>query len=302
MGLVIKMQNYEILEENVFLPGHVACPGCAMALSARYVLNTVGLNSIGIIPPSCMGPVMGVQPYSSIRIPIYKTPLASSAASAAGIKRALRAKGRDDVNVVALVGDGGTYDIGFQALSSIVENNEDVLYVCFDNEGYMNTGTQKSSSTPHYAFTTSTPTGKKTRKKNLPEILAAHQIPYVATANIGYLDDFIYKINKAKEIKGTRVLIVLTPCIDGWGFRDNDVVTMTRLAVQTGVFPLYEVEDGVKYTINYGSQEVPVDDFLTRQRRYRHLTQEQTEEIQREIDESWARLKKLSGINVIKDD
>jgi pyruvate/2-oxoacid:ferredoxin oxidoreductase beta subunit len=291
-----KMKHYEIAEERVFLPGHAACPGCAMALALRYILNTVGLNAVGVIPPSCMGPMMGANPYSSMRIPIIHNSFESSASTAAGIKRAFKARGKDDVHVLALAGDGGTYDIGLQALSSVAEHNEDIMYFCMDNEGYMNTGTQKSSSTPRHAYTTSTPGGKESRKKNLVEIMAAHRVPYIATTNIGYLDDLVYKIHKVREMKGTRIVVLLTPCIDGWGFPGNDVATMSRLAVQTGVFPLYEVEDGEKYTINHGSQGMPIENYLKRQRRYRHLSKDQIEEIQKEVDQGWQRLQKLANL------
>ncbi len=290
------MKHYEIAEEKVFLPGHGACPGCAMALALRYVLNIFGRNSVAVIPPSCMGPMMGAQPYSSMLIPIFHNSFESSASSAAGIKRALRARDRDDINVLALAGDGGTYDIGLQALSSVAEHNEDIVYICMDNEGYMNTGTQKSSSTPRHAYTTSTPGGKESRKKNLVEIMAAHHVPYVATANIGYLDDFVTKIHKIKDMKGTRMIIVLIPCIDGWGFPGDAAATMSRLAVQTGVFPLYEVEDGTKYTINHGPEGLPVETYISRQRRYRHLTAEQVSEIQKEVDENWAKLEGMANL------
>lgn len=290
------MKNYEISEQDVFLSGHTGCPGCAIPLSVRYILNIMGLNTVGVIPPSCMGPIMGAQPYSSMRIPIYHTALESSAISATGIKRALKARGRDDINVIALAGDGGTYDIGFQSLSSVAEHNEDIIYFCMDNEGYMNTGTQKSSSTPRHAFTTSTPAGKPTRKKNLAEIMAAHQIPYFATANIGYLDDFVKKVEKAKNIRGMKMIIVLAPCIEGWGFAENDAATLCRLAVHTGVFPLYEVEEGYRYTINHGPRDVPVSEYLSRQKRFRHLTREQVEEIQQEVDRGWWRLKNMAEL------
>jgi pyruvate ferredoxin oxidoreductase beta subunit/2-oxoisovalerate ferredoxin oxidoreductase beta subunit len=290
------MKNYEIQEQEIFLSGHTGCPGCGIPLSVRYILNIMGPNTVGVIPPSCMGPVMGAQPYSAMRIPIFHTPLESSAIAATGIKRALRARGKDDTHVIALAGDGGTYDIGIQSLSSVAEHNEDIIYFCMDNEGYMNTGTQKSSSTPHYAYTTSTPAGKPTRKKNMAEIMVAHQIPYFATANIGYLDDLVAKVQKAKNMRGMRMIIILAPCIEGWGFPDNDAATMCRLAVHTGVFPLYEVEDGYKYTINHGSQGVPVSEYLSRQARYRHLTPEQVAEIQQEVDRGWLRLQKMAEI------
>lgn len=280
----------------MFLSGHNACPGCGEALALRYVLNTLGPNTVAVVPPSCIAIISGPQPYSSMRIPVYQTTLEASAASAAGIKRALNAKGKKDVNVVALAGDGGTYDIGFQALSAAAERNEDIIYVCLDNEGYQNTGAQKSSSTPHLAYTTSTPAGKPSPKKNVAEIMAAHQIPYVATATVGFPDDLVEKVCKAKEIKGTRFIVILTPCLAGWGIPDNAAVKISRLAVDTGVFPLYEVEKGVNYTINRGPQGLSVSAYLSKQSRYKHLNPAQTEEIQQEVDYQWEYLQKRAGL------
>jgi pyruvate ferredoxin oxidoreductase beta subunit/2-oxoisovalerate ferredoxin oxidoreductase beta subunit len=291
------MRTYDIKEHKVFNSGHQACPGCGEALAIRFIVNTLGPNTVGVVPPSCIAIISGPQPYSSMRIPIYQTTLEASAASAAGIKRALSARGKGDVTVIAMAGDGGTYDIGFQALSSAAERNEDIIYFCLDNEGYMNTGAQKSSSTPHYAYTSSTPGGKPTRKKNLTEIMAAHQIPYAATATVGFPDDLVKKVQKAKEIKGTKVITVLTPCLDGWGVADNAAVKISRLAVHTGIFPLYEVESGDKYTINYGSQGIPVSAYLSQQRRYRHLTQEQIDHIQADVDYQWELLLRKSNLN-----
>lgn len=284
--------DYHINEDKVFLSGHFACPGCSEALAIRYILNTLGPDTIGVVPPSCIAIISGGQPLSSMKIPVYQTTLEASAISAAGIKRALLAKGNDHTNVVAIAGDGGTYDIGFQALSSAAERNEDIIYVCLDNEGYMNTGTQKSSSTPYLAYTTSTPSGKTTAKKNLAEIMAAHRIPYVATATTGYPHDLAYKIAKAKQMKGLRFIVVLTPCLGGWGLADNAGPKTSRLAVETGVFPLYEVEDGDHYSLNYGSKGVPVEAYIKKQRRFKHLSQEQIDEIQREVDANWQRLVK----------
>lgn len=286
------MKNYQIQEEKIFNSGHQACPGCAQALAFRFILNTLGAETVATVPPSCAAIISGPQPYSSMRIPVYQNTLESSAASASGIKRALKIRGKDHVNSIALAGDGGTYDIGFQALSSAAERGEDIIYFCLDNEGYMNTGTQKSSSTPRFAFTTSTPHGKPTEKKNLTEILAAHEIPYVATATVGYLDDFVQKVKKAKEMTGTRVIIVLVPCLDGWGLEDNAAVKISRLAVKTGAFPLYEVEEGIKYTINYGYEGVPIKEYLLPQRRYRHITEEQIENVQEHILRKWEILQK----------
>ena len=287
--------GYQINEEKVFLSGHFACPGCSEALAVRYIVNTLGQDTIGVVPPSCIAIISGPQPLSSMKIPIYQTTLEASAASAAGIKRALLAKGNNHTNVVAIAGDGGTYDIGIQGLSGAAERNEDIIYVCLDNEGYMNTGTQKSSSTPYLAYTTSTPSGKMTPKKNIAEIMAAHRIPYMATATTGYPDDLARKVAKAKEMKGLRFIVVLTPCLGGWGLPDNAGPTISRLAVETGVFPLYEVENGDRYTLNYGSKGVPVEAYLKRQRRFKHLGQEQIDEIQQEVDYNWRKL--LNKIN-----
>lgn len=290
------MKTYNIREENVFSSGHQACPGCGEALAIRFIVNTLGSNTVGVVPPSCIAIISGPQPYSSMRIPVYQTTLEASAASAAGIKRALSSRGKKDVTVIALAGDGGTYDIGFQALSSAVERNEDIIYFCLDNEGYMNTGAQKSSSTPYFAYTSSTPAGKPTKKKNLADIMAAHQAPYVATATVGFPDDLVRKVQKAKEIKGTKIITVLTPCLDGWGVADNAAVKTSRLAVHTGVFPLYEVEDGDKYTINHGSKGIPVSTYLSQQRRYRHLTPEQVNQIQADVDYQWQLLQKKASL------
>ncbi|MDT3699033.1 MAG: thiamine pyrophosphate-dependent enzyme [Thermincola sp.] len=284
--------SYQIHEEKVFLSGHFACPGCGEALAIRYILNTLGPDTIAVVPPSCISIISGPQPLSSMKIPVYQTTLEASAASASGIKRALRAQGNDHTNVVAIAGDGGTYDIGLQSLSGAAERNEDIIYVCLDNEGYMNTGTQKSSSTPYLAYTTSTPSGKTTAKKNVAEIMAAHRIPYMATATTGYPDDLARKLSKAKEIKGMRFIVVLTPCLGGWGLPDHAGPKISRLAVDTGVFPLYEVLDGTHYTLNYGSKGVPVEAYVKKQGRYKHLCQEHIDEIQKEVDKNWQRLLK----------
>lgn len=286
----MRSKNYDIEESPIFRPGHNACPGCGEALAVRYVTNTMGPRTIGVVPPSCIAIISGPQPYSSMRIPVYQTTLEASAASAAGIKRALERQGKHDVNVLVLAGDGGTYDIGFQALSGAAERNEDMVYVCLDNEGYMNTGAQKSSSTPYLAYTTSTPGGKPSDKKNIAEIMAAHRIPYVATATVGYPDDLARKVAKARDMKGMRFIVVLTPCLAGWGIPDDAAARVSRLAVDTGMFPLYEVEDGERYTINQGPKGIPVERYLEVQRRYRHLTQEQIAEIQAGVDHAWISL------------
>ena len=272
-------------DEPMLCAGHAACPGCIDALSVRHVLAGIGPNAVAVIPPSCMAIIAGPQPYSSLKIPVYQPTLESSAAAASGVRRALDAQGKRDTLVVVFAGDGGTYDIGFQCLSSAAERNEDFLYVCLDNEGYMNTGAQKSSSTP---------AGKLTRKKNLTEIMAAHGVPYVATASAGHLADLTRKVAKAKALRGTRLLTLLIPCLDGWGVDDDKGLLAARLAVETGAFPLVEVEDGVRYTVN-AAKTRPIGDYLAIQRRYRHLGGEQVTALQAEIDEGWARLQQRTA-------
>lgn len=284
------MDLIDFKEEELFRSGHVACGGCVEALALRVIINTVGEDAVAVVPPSCGAVICGGYPNSALKIPAFHTTLESAAASASGIKRALVAQGKPDTTVICLAGDGGTYDIGLQALSSAAERNEDILYICFDNEGYMNTGGQKSSSTPLGAVTGSTPAGKVTHKKNIVEILAAHRVPYIATTSPGHLNDLAAKVEKAKAIRGTKVIIVLIPCLPGWGVADDAAVKTARLAVDTGVFPLYEVEDGERYTLTQKSRTQPLEAYLAQQKRYRHLKNEDVAALQSEVDREWQRL------------
>ena len=284
------MELIDYRDNGQFCSGHVACGGCVEALALRVILNAIGQDAIGVVAPSCSAVICGGYPMSATRIPVFHTTLESGAAAASGVKRALLAQGRPDTTVVCLAGDGGTYDIGLQALSSAAERNEDILYICFDNEGYMNTGGQKSSATPMSAVTGSTPSGKTTRKKNLVEILAAHRIPYVATTSPSHLNDMAAKVNRARSLRGTKVIIVLIPCLPGWGVADDSAVRTARLAVETGVFPLFELHDGVRYVLNQSEKSRPVGEYLSLQKRFRHLGSDDIAAIQANVDDDWSRL------------
>lgn len=214
---------------------------------------------------------------------------ATGGAMASGLRAALDVRGDKETNVLSWAGDGGTFDIGFQSLSGAVERNEDCIFVCYDNEAYMNTGVQRSSATPFGMQTTTTPgeEWKKTRKKNIVEALAAHRIPYAATASIGFPEDMIRKFTKARDMRGgSRFIHVFATCPPGWKVPSEQSVKMARLAVQTNIFPLYEVEEGLKYTLNYTGNRT-VDEYLQAQGRFRHLNEADISRIQKMIDADW---------------
>jgi pyruvate ferredoxin oxidoreductase beta subunit/2-oxoisovalerate ferredoxin oxidoreductase beta subunit len=291
------MQKIDLVDHDLFNPGHAACPGCQESLALRAILNTIGSDAAAVFPPSCGAVICGPHPYSSLNIPVFQTTLESAAAAASGLRRALNQRGKRDSTVVCFAGDGGTYDIGFQALSSAVERNEDILYVCFDNEGYMNTGAQKSSSTPLHASTASTPGGKVSRKKDMMGILAAHGIPYAATAATSHMNDLIAKVKKAMSMRGSRFLAVLVPCLDGWGLPDDSGVGVARLAVDCGMWPLYEVEDGDRYTLNQDTKPATIDAYLKIQKRYRHLDNDRLADLQAFVDRDWERLRQRAAVS-----
>jgi pyruvate ferredoxin oxidoreductase beta subunit/2-oxoisovalerate ferredoxin oxidoreductase beta subunit len=275
------------------LSGHASCPGCAVALAVRMVLQHVPDRSVLVVPPSCIAVMMAPLPLMSTTVPVYQTAFETTAAAASGLARAYRARG-EDVTVVCLAGDGGTYDIGLQALSGAAERGEDFLYVCFDNEAYQNTGNQKSSATPWGAATTSTPRGKTTGKKDIVAILAAHRVPYAATASPSHPNDLAAKVRRAVATRGTRFLLVTCPCVPGWGIADDASLHVARLAVESKLVPLYEVEDGRRWRVTHRPAGRPVADYLRAQRRYAHLTEAAVGEIQARVDERWEELLDLA--------
>jgi pyruvate/2-oxoacid:ferredoxin oxidoreductase beta subunit len=275
--------------------GHAACPGCGQAISMRLVLRAIGAKAIVVTVPSCVSVIAGPFPYAVANVPYYHAAFEVAAASAAGISNALKIQGKQDIPILAFAGDGGTFDIGLQSLSGAADRNEDFIYVCYDNEGYMNTGIQVSSATPTHAWTGTTPTGNTRRKKQIMEIMAAHRIPYAATASIGFPEDLMQKIKKARDIRGTRFIHLLSPCNTGWKIPENMAPKVSTLAVETNIFPLYEITDGLHYQINYMSKGLTVEEYLSVQGRYAHLTPEQIKSIQTETDRAWRDLKQKSG-------
>ncbi len=291
-----------IPSENYFTPGHRACVGCGEVLSLRYVTKALGRDVIIAMATGCMEIISSQMPQTSWRVPWIHTLFENTAAVASGVEAALKVMMRKgtipqkNITVAAMGGDGGTADIGIQALSGALERGHNFVYICFDNEAYMNTGIQRSSATPYGAFTTTSPPGKfsigqVSWKKNMPAIVAAHNVPYVATACPGYPLDLIEKVKKAAKVKGPAYVHVLATCPVGWRLPADLSVRITRLAVETGIFPLYEIENG-KYKLNFDFPQLrPVEDYLKLQGRFRHLTPETIAEIQKRVNQEYLALK-----------
>lgn len=274
--------------EDLFSPGLSACMGCNSELIIRFSLRILGRNTVLAAPPGCI-PGFGAVGYSDTagaKVPIFHPLLSNTAAMLAGIKRYYQRIGRD-VQVVAFAGDGGTADVGFQALSGAVERGENIIYICVDNEGYMNTGIQRSGTTPFGAWTTTTPVGKrsmgkKRESKNLPLIMVMHGAPYVATASTAFLEDYAEKLKKAMNVKdGVAYIHLFSPCPTGWRFQPDKTIEVSRLAVETNFFPLWEYERGrFRFTRSIENPR-PVEEYLRLVGKYSHLTREQIREIER---------------------
>ncbi|MGO8755940.1 MAG: thiamine pyrophosphate-dependent enzyme [Gallionellaceae bacterium] len=266
---------------NAINSGHRACQGCGEALGARYALDAAMAESNGQLiaanATGCLEVFSTPYPESSWQVPWIHSVFGNVAAVATGIAAAMKVKGRSDVRVVAQGGDGGTADIGFGCLSGMFERNDDVLYICYDNEAYMNTGVQRSSATPAAARTATTmAVGKEPgnpfgQGKNVPEIAMAHNIPYVATATVADLRDLEYKVEHAMRMHGARYLHVFVPCPLGWGTESHDTIRIARLAKETGLFPVFEAEHGEVTGVLKIRHKLPVEDYLKPQKRFAHL-------------------------------
>ena len=287
-------------KEEYFHPPHSACPGCSIALALRYFLKAMGNQVVIVLPVGCSGVMIHLPTrrisHEGTLIKVLSVPFGSTATFAGGVKAALTLGGDTETEVVAWAGDGATFDIGFQALSATAERNEDIIYVCCDNEAYMNTGNQRSSATPENVVTTTNPypAPKPESKKDIALILAAHGIPYLCTVNVAYPDDFMRKVRKAKEKRGFRFFHVLCPCPTGWRFSIQSTIKISRLAVETGIFPLFEVENGNYFSINAGPKGVSVKEYIKVQGRYKFMTEAQIEEYQKAVNKRWNRLQWLA--------
>ncbi len=294
-----KSRDY-IIKEDLFLSGHRACQGCGAAIAIRQILKAAGRNCIVVQPTGCMEVVSTQYPETSWLVPYIHVAFENAAAVASGISRALKVKGIKAKPIV-IAGDGGTVDIGLQSLSGMLERDENVLYICYDNEAYMNTGIQRSGATPLFASTTTTPAGKFSKgedrpKKDIAKIAIAHNIKYVATASIAFPLDLMRKVEKALKINGATFIHILTPCPPGWRIPENKTIEVARLAVDTCMWILYEYENG-EYKINYiPTVKKPVEEYLKIQGRFRHLTKEDIDIIQRMVDERYEEMLRISRL------
>ena len=302
------VENFEIYapklvdKEEFFCSGHRACQGCGEALAIRLMCKALGKDTVIANATGCMEVIATPYPATAWTLPWIHVAFPCAAAVGAGVEAGLKVLRRKGVNpdryikTVTIGGDGGTVDIGLQALSGAMERGHDMLYVCFDNEAYMNTGIQRSSATPFGASTTTAPAGKasignKTWKKNVPEIMVAHNIPYVATASPSYPIDFMNKVKKARSIQGPTYIHCLSVCPTGWRAKSEECIKLGRLALETGVFPLYEVENGVyRLTVEMPDPLRPVTDYIKAQGRFRHLTPDEIRDIQRRVNLEYRKL------------
>ena len=287
---------FSIPREEFMEPGHTACHGCGATLAMRYVLKALGKNTVVSVPASCWAVIPGAAPNRTLDVPMVYTPFAATGASISGLREALDIQGKEDYNVVGFAGDGGTADIGLQSLSGAMERGHNVFYIMYDNEAYMNTGVQRSGSTPYGAVTTTTPVGKekdfkRQNKKIVADMMMSQGVPYVATATIAYPEDLIKKVNNARKVKGPKFIQILAPCPTGWYYPPEKSVEISRLAVLTRVFPLYEYIEG-SFKLMKPTGKADLRDYLSLQKRFEYLDDDDIRNIQKAIDQRWEMLLK----------
>jgi len=289
------------LSKTLLSPGHRACAGCGQLLAARIVADTLGPETIIANATGCLEVTTTPYPETSWGMPWIHSLFENAAAVASGIYAALKAKGLEKkIKVVAQGGDGGTYDIGFGLISGMWERGEDILYICYDNEAYMNTGVQASGATPAFTHTTTTPAGKislgeKQNKKDLPAIAIAHGLPYVATATAGFPLDIVAKVKKSLTFEGPKYLQILSPCVPGWGYETNLGIKIGKLAQQTGIWPVFEAEFGkITKAMKVPANPLQVSEYLKLQKRYAHLFKDEKGK------ETIAQIQKLADFKIEK--
>lgn len=291
----------DLPREEYYIPGSAACPGCPATMAMRIVFKAIGKKMIMVVPACCTAVIESLHPKTSFNIPTMNIAFEAAAAGASGVEAGLRKQGKKDVTVVAWAGDGGTYDIGIQALSGALERQTDFIYICYNNQIYSNTGIQRSGATPYAAWTTTTVGGKTEFRKEMGEIIIAHNIPYAAQTCVSYPEDLYKKVKKAKSIKGPKYIEILAPCPPGWRFGMEKTVEMGTLAVETGAWALYEYENE-KMTFNGKSKLIlegkidrkPVEQWIKYQGRFRHLfipkkDVKKIKAIEEHIDQMWDR-------------
>ncbi len=264
--------------EECMLQGSAACPGCPATMALRMVFKAFGKNMVMVVPACCTAVIESLYPHTSFDVPVMNIAFEAAAAGASGVEAALRAQGKKDTTVVAWAGDGGTYDIGIQALSGALERGTNFIYICYNNQIYSNTGVQRSGATPYAAWTTTTVSGKTEFRKEMGDIIQAHHIPYSAQTCVSYPDDFYRKLKKAQSIKGPKYIEIMAPCPPGWRFSMEKTVEMGRMAVETGAWALYECENDVvtfngksKLILEKKIQRKPMEDWIKYQGRFGHL-------------------------------
>lgn len=290
-----------IAKEELFASGHRACTGCGEALILRHVMKAAGRNAIAVMATGCMEVVSTPYPETAWETPWIHGAFENNSAIASGIHRALKVKGnRDKINIVVFGGDGASFDIGFGALSGAIERGDKFTYICTDNEAYMNTGIQRSGATFPYASTTTAPAGKKIHgkqepKKPLPLIVASHGASYIATADIANLIDLAKKVEKALTMNGVSFIHALCPCIPGWRMDSSKTIELARIAVKTGISPLYEIENGILKFTQRVDERKPVEEYLQMQGRFKHLSKEEVQRIQKYVDDRYNFLLGIEG-------
>lgn len=285
--------KFLIKEENVYC-GALSCRGCGWSLLVRHISSVMGTKTVYVVPACCFSIIAGPYPMNMLKGTVVHTLFAAAAATATGIRHALDRQGKKKTPVIVLAGDGGTFDIGLQALSGAAARNENILYICNNNGAYMNTGVQSSTATPMGAITTTNPAGKNSNAKDLMGIIAAHKIPYFATASLAFLDDLKKKIEKAKSIPGFRFIMIDSPCPPGHKYAPELSIEVSRLAVETNYFPLFEAENG-NYEISYfPKKKVAISELLKQQGRFSHLFKNDATKLmntyQKQVDADWKTL------------